>query len=64
MNVTLTLSTPERPEPHVVNLERVYSVRYTSDSAMLDMLPGLQLRQRDCVHRFDLSVVLDMLVTS
>ena len=64
MRVTLMLSTPERPEPHVITLERVYSVRYTSASAMLDMLPGLQLRQRDCVHHYALNVVLDVLVFS
>ena len=63
MNVTLTLSTPERPEPHVVTHDRVMSVRYTSDSRMLDMVPGIQLRQPNAVHRYDLSVVLDVLVS-
>lgn len=68
MNVTLTLTTPEDPEIHVVTFANVTSVRYTADSIMLDMFPGVQVRESrgvlsDRIHRYDLRVVLDVLVT-
>lgn len=62
VNVTLTLSTPEHPEVHAVTHSHVESVRYTADSPSLDMIPGLRIRLKDRVHRYDLACVLDVLV--
>jgi|KBSMisStandDraft_5_1062788.scaffolds.fasta_scaffold243183_5 hypothetical protein len=64
MNVTLVVSTPEHPEPFTQTFDHVESVRWISDSTMLDMDPGLQVRLPGAVHRFSLDVVLDLLVTS
>jgi hypothetical protein len=63
MNVTLVLTTPDEPTPHTLTFDRVESVRYTSDSDMLDMIPGVRIMQPGLVHRFDLRCVLDVLVT-
>jgi hypothetical protein len=61
MDVTLTVSTPDHPEPHVVTYRNCTSVRYTADSSMIDTVPGWQFRFADRVERWDDRAVLDVL---
>jgi len=63
VNVTLTLSTPEHPEAHAVNFDHVETLRYTTPGYFIDAPPpGLYLRLRDRIERFDTRCVLDVLV--
>lgn len=62
MNVTLTLTTPERPKVHAVTFDHVEIVRYTAASPSLDMMPGLVIHVADHVHFYDLRCVLDVII--